>query len=243
MPILLITRPAPAGERFAEAVRAGPEVTVILAPLQKIAPVAADPLPEEVTGVVFTSANGVAQAGRFDLPPGLTAWCVGDRTAQAASEAGFDAVSASGDADDLVALILDRAPLGPLIHLRGEHGVGDVCGRLVAGGTACAERVVYRQVAVPLSPRAAQVLDASDPVVLPLFSPRSARILAESGPFRAPLHVVAISEAVARATADLAPATLRPAPRPDGAAMVAETRTALATLAASGSLEAPPEAG
>lgn len=72
-------------------------------------------LDQPFDSVVFTSRNGVrafaAKSDRRDAP----AWCVGDATADAAREAGFDAiVSAEGDVEALFYLMKAKAPR----HLR-----------------------------------------------------------------------------------------------------------------------------
>ncbi|MBW8734243.1 MAG: uroporphyrinogen-III synthase [Asticcacaulis sp.] len=68
-------------------------------------------LDQPFDAVIFTSRNGVrafaARSPRRDAP----AWCVGDATADAARDAGFDAiVSAEGDVEALFALMKDKAP-------------------------------------------------------------------------------------------------------------------------------------
>jgi uroporphyrinogen-III synthase len=131
------------------------------------------------------------------------AYCVGDRTAQVAREAGFRVQSAQGDAEALLALILREKPQA-LIHLRGREARGDLAQRLSAAGVFTQERVVYAQDAQPLSDDAVAVLSGKAPVLVPLFSPRSAEILGAAWQgltTHAPLVVVAISQAVAEAAA------------------------------------------
>lgn len=232
-PVLLLTRPEPAARRFLDdlsaALGAGAGVPrAVLAPLMAIDAVAA-PLPEGVAGLVLTSANALDHVPP-GLPRGLPAWCVGDRTAAAARAAGFAAISAGGDAEALIRLILGQRPRGPLLHLRGEHARGEVAARLSAAGLPCAEAVVYRQHPLPLGPAARAVLAGGAPVVAPLFSPRTASLLAEEGPFQAPLHLVAISAAAAARAAGLKPRTLAVAAEPTPAAMLAATARALEAL-------------
>lgn len=217
---LLVTRPEPSGTVFARSVLAlsGRPVRVVLSPLMVIEPVAVT-LDELPSGLILTSVNGVAAAERSGLPKGLTAWCVGDRTAEAAATAGFVPISAKGDSSDLIRAILDRRPAGSLLHLHGAHQAGEVTEALARSGIACRGRVGYRQVSCDLSPEARRVLDAAKPVIVPLFSPRSVSILAQQGPFAAPLAIVAISSAVAQAAQVLRPAHLIEAETPDAAAM------------------------
>ena len=227
-PILLLTRPAAAAARFLAAVRAaGAGARAIISPLIELEFLVPD-LPEiAVSGLILTSENGATGAGRLGLAAGTRAFCVGDQTARAARRAGFQAISAGGDADALVALILARAEVGPLLHLRGEHARGDVATRLSALGVPTRDITAYRQNRLPLTPDAQLALAGEEGIVAPLFSPRTASIMADSGPFRAPLTVVAISAAVADASAALAPRDVILAPRSDGVAMLRATIAAL----------------
>ena len=180
-PVLLLTRPQAQSERFAAEARAalGP-LPVVIAPLMEIVPrpLALDPAPHAT--LIFTSENGVAgfcaQSPLRDRP----AYCVGPRTAVAAAEAGFRVVSSGaggGDAEALIRTLRAARPALPLLHLRGEHAVTDLAGRLSAEGLACADAVVYAQIDVPAGGAFRAAL-ARGEVVLPLFSPRSARLAA-----------------------------------------------------------------
>jgi len=228
-PILILTRPAAASARFLAQVRAGSDrpVTAIVAPLIQIGFTDAVLPQTPCAGLIFTSENGACAARRLGLDPGLPVFAVGDQTADAARRAGFQPVSADGDAGALVALILLRRPRGPLWHLRGEHARGDVAAQVAAGGVAATDLVVYRQAECPLTASAVAALGGAATVILPLFSPRTVSIMVQQGPFVAPLHVVAISPAVADAARALAPATLSLARTPTGGAMLSATIAAL----------------
>lgn len=192
-PVLIITRPEPDGARFAATMQEGIDVKVILSPLIEIVPLDAKCQADEV---IFTSANGVAQAARLGLTSGR-AWCVGDRTAEMARKAGFDAVSAQGNAEDLVALILEAAPKGALAHIRGTEARGDLGPRLRAEGINCVDVVAYDQVPTTLSDDALNAIRGVAPVIIPLFSPRSAGLLLEQVTIGPHVTVVAMSKAVA----------------------------------------------
>lgn len=178
-------------------------------------------------GLVLTSANGADAAGRAGLPRGMTAWCVGDRTAKAAQDAGFDTISAKGDSSDLVQHILTQMPKGPLLHLHGAHKTGDVADSLTKGGVPCFGRVGYRQTAHDLTDQAKAVLLSGNPLIVPLFSPRTVSLLAKQGPFHAPMTIIAISAAVADAAQKLHPHRVICTVLPDAAAMCHATCDAI----------------
>jgi uroporphyrinogen-III synthase len=215
---ILLTRPAEQGARFAEqlAHRFGTRIAILNSPL--IAPRLLVPvLPEgPFRAVIFTSETAVAAAQSL---PGLPriAFTVGDRTAAVARAAGFNAHSAAGDADALVALLLRTDP-GPVLHLHGADTRGDVVGRLHAAGRRVEGAVVYVQEPQPLTVAAQAWLDDDQPVIVPLFSPRSAALFCEARA-RAPLWLAAFSPAVDDA-ATLPAARRVIAARPDAPAML-----------------------
>jgi uroporphyrinogen-III synthase len=237
--VLIVTRPAPAAARFVADVTAalGAPLRNVIHPVLRFAPVAAALPDGPLAALIFGSEQAVGAARELGPAPGLRAYCVGDRTAQVARSAGFDAISAQGDADDLVALIIATAPQGPLCHIRGRHSRGAICARLNAAGLTCTEVVAYDQTAVPPDSGLRALLAAADPVILPLFSPRSAEILAPALNGGAPLHIVAMSDAVAAALGDLPVASLRIVRRPDHASMVAATGEAALALGIRGALQ------
>lgn len=195
-PTLIVTRPSAQSESFAASIVAkwdGP-LKVIVSPLIKIVPVAA--AVPKMDSVIFTSANGVNAARSLGLPKGLKAWCVGEKTAHVAREAGFDPVVGPGNADGLVAHLISAQPSGSIAHIRGKHARGDVSTRLNAAGLNCIDVVAYEQQSCALNPTAHAALCSDKLVILPLFSPRTSTILCRQGPFVAPVHVVALSEAV-----------------------------------------------
>jgi uroporphyrinogen-III synthase len=220
MAILLLTRPEAASARTrAEVERLCPGARIVASPVMEVVPVPAvlDTVPR---GLILTSENGAAAGGVLGLPPGMRAWCVGGRTAEVARAAGFDAVSAEGDAEALIRLILSAPEEGPLLHLRGEHARGDIAPRLRAAGCEATDLVAYRQADRDLSGDALTVLAGVERVVLPVYSPRSAEILARQGPFAAPLTVIAISDAARRAAERLAATNIRQIDNPDGQSML-----------------------
>ena len=224
---ILLTRPEPAASATAAALRRQEgAVAIVLAPVMAVA-FLTPTLPDRVfSAVIFTSRAGVAAAvrlrgGRSGLP--VRAYAVGDGTAAAARDAGFDACSAQGDAAALVALIRAQTPAGPLLHLRGREAADSVAKGLESAGIETIEAVVYAQVPQPLTQAATGLLCGSGTVILPLFSPRSAVLLHQAterlSPL-APLEIIAMSPAVADAAAAIPARHRSIAAEPTEAAMV-----------------------
>src|SRR5581483_1139478 len=112
---IVVTRPPPATERTAAALRARGH-DVLVAPLMHIESIPAD-LSGNWAGVVITSANAPGAVGRVDTLLALPLFAVGERSAQAAREAGFKNVtSADGAAADLVKVLAARKVRGPLLN-------------------------------------------------------------------------------------------------------------------------------
>lgn len=232
-PLILLTRPRAASERFAEALRAeiaDAEIAIcpLMEPLQIL-----QSLPEIATAehVVFTSAQAIAVLADLTEARACHAWCVGDRTAQAARDIGLTATSARGDADRLVAVLTAAMPGGLILHLRGKHTRGDITVRLREAGLQCEERIAYEQVRLAPSRTFQDIVSSPRRVVAPLFSPRSARVFMDAcqAPNGALIQPVCLSEAVA---AELPAHRFLPAmvaDRPDAPALIRATRHAIAT--------------
>jgi uroporphyrinogen-III synthase len=106
----------------------------------------------------------------------LPVFAVGDATAQAAREAGFnDVASASGDVAALAVLIAGRkdALTGQVLYLAPEEPAGDLVGALRTQGVPARSEVVYRTVPAALATPPADI-----DIVL-IHSPKAARRLAE----------------------------------------------------------------
>jgi uroporphyrinogen-III synthase len=95
--------------------------------------------------LIFTSVHGVQQQQvdrRFvDLP----VFTVGRRTAMAAREAGYRAISsADGDVSDLERLIVDRLPAGAtLLHFSAAEPAGNLPAALERHGLSVRQIIVY----------------------------------------------------------------------------------------------------
>ena len=220
-PLILLTRPVAQAERFAGDCRAafGDRAEVLIAPMQDISLLALPDIPPG-TALIFTSENGVRAYQTGGGAAGLTAYCVGDRTAQAANGAGLNALSAAGAAGDLVALIREDHHSGALMHLHGTHVRGDITKRLSDAGLNASGHVVYEQQELPLSQEAIRALSGPRRIIVPLFSPRSAALFATAVPPFCRPDLICISPA----TRDALPSELLPraslAGSPTGAAML-----------------------
>ncbi len=228
---VLLTRPEAEAHAFAAALvqRFGDRVRPVVAPLMVAHHLAPPMPPGPFAGVIFTSVTGVDAALRLrkDLPD--LAWCVGRKTAERATAAGFRARSADGDAAALVAAILAAPFTGRLLHLRGEDTKGEVAETLISAGIETETLVVYRQSGQPLPSAGCKALAEAGPLIVPLFSPRSAALFAAALPddLRAALWLVVISDAVATAAAAIPRQGLLLAGRPDARAMLEAVEAAL----------------
>ncbi|MDR9394436.1 uroporphyrinogen-III synthase [Roseovarius sp. SYSU LYC5161] len=224
-PTVLITRPEPAAQEFADAVRRrfGAGVAAVVAPVMRIEPYGELPDLAGFAALIFTSRNGVAAFAAQTTGRDLPCFTVGDATADAARAIGLDAISAGGAAGDLVRLIRESGHEGPFLHLRGEHAAADISGELRLAGLTAAEVVIYRQVEQPCGPQADALLAKEGAVILPLFSQRSARVFFSRGPFNATAFVAAISDPVAEVIPAGAVSECMVAERPDAEAVLDTT--------------------
>jgi uroporphyrinogen-III synthase len=227
---VLVTRPELAAERTAAALIArGHEVWKV--PLMQVEPVAAD-LSGHWGAVIVTSANApaaIADNPARDALRKLPLFAVGERSAQAAREAGFaDVTSAGGDVRDLVrSLAARRADASaPLLYLAGEERAADLIGELAARGIAAELRVVYRAVAAPFPDELVAALEAGDVQAVLHFSKRSAEnYLAGARAAGIAEQALAVrhyclSAQVAEPLIAAGAKRVRVAPRPDEAALV-----------------------
>lgn len=200
---ILITRPAPADTTFADMLRRklGDECTICTSPLIRIEVCANLPDLTGIRTLIFTSRHGVEAFAKLSERRDIPAYAVGEATGQAAQDIGLSVSIGEGDAERLIKQILADKPDRPCLHLRGEHVAAPLAEILTSAGLETHEAVIYLQKPCPLSDEAQQLLRQPGPVILPLFSPRSARLVfaQEKHPeWQAPLHIVAMSQAVAR---------------------------------------------
>ena len=230
---LLVTRSQPDAARTAAALQARGHAAII-APLFEIEILSkAEPDGGSWDAVLLTSSNAlraVAGFGPRNDWRSLPIFAVGERTAQAARENNFTAVtSAGGDVDDLAVLVAARLkPPARLLYLAGEDRAGDVAAVWRAKNFVVDTVVVYRvAVARTLPEAAAAALTAGIDGVLH-FSRRSAETFLaaarNSGLLEAartkPVHYC-LSARVAEPLREAGVADVRIAARPDEASLIA----------------------
>ncbi|SMX47217.1 uroporphyrinogen-III synthase [Actibacterium lipolyticum] len=204
---------------FAE--RFGNTIPIIRSPILQIVMRDTEIGLDGVSGLIFTSENGVRAFRTLVADRRFAAYCVGSRTAQAARNLGLRAREVGSDASSLVNYLTANPPGGKLVHLRGANARGDVARRLTAAGQRCAQQVLYDQTPQKLSQNALEVLAGTTPVLLPIFSPRSAMLLSEvAQSTRAPLAIATMSEAVTNAWTGPKPTWLKQASVPTSEAML-----------------------
>jgi uroporphyrinogen-III synthase len=134
---VLVTRPQPGADRTAARLQAAGFEPIVL-PLSEIVAVA-PALPDSVPGAVaISSANAVRQApaGLLSLLAHAPVFAVGDETAAAARQAGFEDVrSSAGDAADLARDIVAAAgPKARIAYLSGRLRLDALETQLAAAG-------------------------------------------------------------------------------------------------------------
>ena len=187
----MILRPEPGASATVESAKAMGLDAVAL-PLFAIAPVAWEaPEASSFDGLLLTSANAVRQAGdKLQALRGLRVYAVGEATAEAAREAGFD-IAATGGAgvERLLGSIVGELKL---LHLCGEHRTA------LDAQQAITAVPVYRSAELPPSDGLAEVSGQTVAVHSPRAGQRLAALFDEAE--RATVRIAAISEAAAAAT-------------------------------------------
>ena len=233
---LVLTRPQDDSERSALTLRArGHEVLV--APLMRIEPVAADLRPHW-GAIIITSANAAAAIATHKVRDALIKlplYAVGKRSADAAHAAGFaDVTSAGGDLRDLILMIAGRRPdkHAPLLYLAGEDRAADLVAELILHGIAAEMAVVYRAVTAPFPPQLIAALKASEVDAVLHFSQRSAenyiagaKQAGIAGPALSVRHMC-LSAQIAAPLAKAGASRVAIASRPDEAALLARLEQA-----------------
>lgn len=220
-----MTRPEPDAERTAAALRRCGHA-VLLAPLIRTEPLAAEFGPGPWAAVLISSANA---ARALEIHPRrqevirLPAIATGRRSAEAARRAGFaEVISADGTVNDLVALAAARygGKGRPLLYLAGADRATDLVGALAAA-VPVEMRVVYQAVAqTNLPSEVATVLRQGTLDGVLHFSRRSAALYLKAAASAglgaaalAPIHFC-LSARIAEPVVAAGAQTIRVAPRP-----------------------------
>ena len=236
---VIVTRAAPGAQETAARV-AALGATPILSSVLQMVPIddAVLPAAESLSGLIFTSANGVRAYAARTQTRALTVWCVGPATAAAARQAGFTHVEESaGNAVDLANFISSRTPpaAAPLLHVANAAAKGDLKRALEQQGYAVTFAALYRmQPAETLSPAGLEAIAAEQPAIVMIHSAKGAERFAE---LCAPLtlhrlETVAISAAASAPLSrlNLPPARIADAPNED--ALIETLQQTIATLSA-----------
>lgn len=191
---VLVTRPEAQSAEFAAAVAArfGEAAQVVVSPLMEIVFLENSVGFDAFDAVVFTSQNGVAAYRELNGPSGKVAYCVGERTAKAAKEAGLKAVFAEGEVGSLNEMLVREAPSLRLLHLSGKHVSGEIEGDVT-------RVIAYEQRPLSLSEVAKALLARPIDVIVPFFSANAVRWFEDALPevVEARLFAVCMSKLVA----------------------------------------------
>ncbi len=177
---IIVNRPRPASERLAESLRRKgvSDVDLIISPVIAIIETGAEIDLGDCQAVIFTSRHAVGALSSSRIPTGMTAYCVGAQTGNAARDAGFTTLVADGSAEALCRMVLDHRPQGPVLFARGRQVAMNMKAALSKCGLEVVERVVYVQEERKLNAKALAAL-RSGRCIIPLFSARTARIFGE----------------------------------------------------------------
>ncbi len=135
-----------------------------------------------VSGLIFTSRNGVRAYVQHSEIRDLRIYAVGDATARFAGEQGFDRVrSAGGDVKSLISLILKEVNVGDgqLLHVAGSEVAGDLLNCLLKQGYDVRRQVMYKARPVEsFGTRTIEAVNSGELGAVVFFSPRTARTFA-----------------------------------------------------------------
>ena len=216
--MLLILRPEPgASATLAAARERGIDARAF--PLFEVRPLAWEPAPcDTVDALLLGSANALRHGGpQLAAYSGLSAYCVGETTAQAAREAGMEvAATGHGGLQNLLGVL--QPGHRRLLRLTGRERTT----LEVPGDVTVVTREVYASEALPAPPALIEAL--TSPVLALLHSgeaaARFAQVCDEAAIPRSRIRLAAIGPRVA-ARAGEGWAQVRSAARPDDAALLA----------------------
>lgn len=234
---ILVTRAEPGARETFERLRER-QLNACLAPMLSLKLRADELLPSmaDVSGLVFTSANGVRVFANQCPDRALPAWCVGPATAMAARDAGFSAIHESaGNAEDLANYIARHATPDsrPLLHVANAAATGSLQRRLKAHGFSVIFTPLYEmQPAAHLSQDVADQLRHAETGIVLIHSAKGAAAFASlARPFRLERwHLVGISTPALAPLGSIAFAERHIARAPNESGLFDALDTAIATL-------------
>lgn len=196
------------------------------------------PAPNAISGLIFTSANGVRAYSARSNDRALRAWCVGPATANAARVAGFAQVSESaGDAVALAQFIANNSnpTTAPLLHVANIAAKGDLKRQLEAQGFVVDFAPLYEMCpAEALSPEADQILAQMELGIVLVHSAMGATRFSQLVADRSACNLIAaaISAPAATPLSALNLKAISIAEAPNEAALIDALQSAIATLSA-----------
>ncbi len=222
-PLLVLIRPEAQSKQLLSKCEAvlGTPVSALISPVLKIVPTNTPVDLSRYKGMIVTSANGVDHGG--DLR-GKRLYCVGKHTEIAANRAGADVIWTEKTSRALQEWLMGENPPAPLVHLRGRHVVESLNIPSIETDSV----IVYDQESQPVGADLRQAVCGDARAILPLYSPRSALLLGQGVEAVGPhLHVIAISNAVARVWREQTDQSCEICDAPEGAEMIKRITAAL----------------
>lgn len=190
-----------------------------------------------LSGLVFTSANGVRTYAARVADRALAAWCVGPATARAARTSGFtDVRESAGNAKDLAQFIAAHSTpqVRPLLHIANVAAAGQLQQDLQDRGYDVAFAPLYEmRPAIGLPDAVLQLVRAQTPSILLIHSAKGAAAVAaliDTVPDT--WHLVAISQQAAAPLSAHFSGRIFLANTPNEEGLMAALGAAIATLSA-----------
>lgn len=240
-PLIAITRPDPDGQSSA-ARYAALGFDTLVTPLLDFTPLSPGlPQGEGLAAIALTSANAIrALVENNALAPylHLPAFCVGDRTANAARDAGISTIHiADGGLDDLIDLIAKSDLEGPLFYPGATHLSGDLAAALAPHNVLVIKAAIYdMQAATKLPEELHKALTSNTLAAVAFYSRRTAQLFAAlaapilEAPARHSFTALCLSENVAQPLLDAHFTRIALADYPSEEAMLSTARDILQAL-------------
>ncbi|MEL6860846.1 MAG: uroporphyrinogen-III synthase [Pseudomonadota bacterium] len=236
---IIVTRAEPGASETAARLHAM-GAQVLVSPVLSVQTDPSVELPDlsTVSGLVFTSANGVRALAERNADRTPTAWCVGPATAAAAREAGFAQVfESAGNAVDLANYITAHTAPNPkpLLHVANAAAKGDLKATLEGLGFTVTFAPLYAmQPATALAPDALSALQSERACIVLIHSAKGAERFAKLAQTVSVQNTiaVAISEAALAPLAALPLSAQFTATAPNEDGLFTALTVAIATLSA-----------